>query len=135
MNVRPFLDTNIVIYAFQQGADPRTEIARDLLRDGGVISVHVLNEFASVARRKLRMTWQEVSESLSAVRLLCADPRPLTVAPHEAALNLSVRYGYDIYDSLVIASALEAGCEILYSEDMQNDQQIRDLTIRNPFSR
>ena len=52
---------------------------------------------------------------------------------HQAALAISERYGYRVYDALVIAAALEASCKILYSEDMQDSQEIEGLTIRNPF--
>lgn len=83
----PFLDTNVLVYAALQ-SDPRSDAARALLRDGGVISVQVLNEFANVARRKLRRPWPEVRQALAAVRALCPAPRPLTAATHEAALAL-----------------------------------------------
>ncbi len=129
----PFLDTNVLVYAALQ-PDPRSDAARALLRAGGVISVQVLNEFANVARRKLRRPWPEVRHALAAVRALCPAPQPLTVATHEAALALAERTGYAVYDALILASALEAGCDILCSEDLQDGQVINGhLTIRNPF--
>lgn len=79
------------------------------------------------------MTWDEVTDSLSAVRALCGSPLPITAATHEAGIEIARRYGYRIYDSLIIATALEASCGILYSEDMQNGQQIQGLAILNPF--
>ncbi len=121
----PFLDTNVLVYAALQ-PDPRSEAARTLLRAGGVISAQVLNEFANVARRKLR--------ALAAVRALCPAPRPITATTHEAALALAERTGYAFYDALILASALEAGCDTVCSEDMQDGQVIEGrLTIRNPF--
>ena len=129
----PFLDTNVLIYAALQ-PDPRSDAARALLRDGGVVSVQVLNEFANVARRKLRRSWPEVRQALAAVRALCPAPRPLTAATHEAALALAERTGYAVYDALILASALEAGCDIVCSEDLQDGQVVDGrLTIRNPF--
>ena len=129
----PFLDTNVLVYAALQ-PDPRSDAARALLRDGGVISVQVLNEFANVARRKLRRPWPEVLQALAAVRALCPAPWPLTVATHEAALALAERTGYALYDALILASALEAGCDTLFSEDLQDGQVIDGrLTVRNPF--
>jgi len=129
----PFLDTNVLVYAALQ-PDPRSDAARALLRSGGVISVQVLNEFANVARRKLRRPWPEVQRALAAVRTLCPPPRPITAATHEAALALAERTGYAIYDALILASALEAGCDTVCSEDMQDGQVIEErLTIRNPF--
>ena len=129
----PFFDTNVLVYAALQ-PDPRSDAARALLRGGGVVSVQVLNEFANVARRKLRRTWPEVQQALAAVRALCPAPRPITAATHEAALALAERTGYAVYDALILASALEAGCDTVFSEDMQDGQVIEGrLTIRNPF--
>ena len=129
--MNPFFDTNVLLYAVKP-ADPRAERARRLLADGGIISVQALNEFSNVARRKLGQPWGEINEKLGAVRALC-EVKPLTVATHERALALAERYGYQIYDALHLASALESGCSILYTEDMQHGQQIEGLTIRNPF--
>ena len=128
-----FLDSTVLIYAALQ-PDPRSKVAQDLLAQGGRISVQVLNEFANVARRKLRRPWPEVARALADIRALCPAPLPLTVATHEAALVLAARYGFAFYDALIIASALEAGCPSLLSEDMQDGQVIEErLTIRNPF--
>ncbi|MGE0394831.1 MAG: PIN domain-containing protein [Vicinamibacterales bacterium] len=135
MSDRPFLDTNILIYAI--GADPvRTPQAEALLRAGGVISVQVLNELAAVASRRLRMSWPEISEALTAVRALCPPPVAITVETHERALGLVADHGFHFYDALIIASALAADCGELYSEDMQDGRVVGDtLTIRNPFLR
>jgi len=129
---RAFFDTNVLIYAFAAG-DRRTEISEALLAGGGVVGVQTLNEFVAVAVRKLAMPWTEVLEALKAIRALCPSTVPVTIRTHEAALRLAGRYGYHIYDALVIAAALEASCVMLYSEDMRDGQQIEGLTIRNPF--
>ena len=131
---RPFLDTNILLYAALQ-PDPRSETARGLLARGGLVSVQVLNEFTAVARRKLRRPWPEVMQALAAIRTLCPAPRPLTVATHEAAIGLAERLGYTIDNALILASALEAGCDTLFSEDLQDGQVVEgQQTIRNPFA-
>ena len=131
---RAFFDTNVLIYALAKG-DLRSRKAEELLAKGGVLSVQVLNEFVSVARRKILMSWSEVTEALGAIRVLCPSPLPLTVDTHEAALKIAEEQGYGIYDSLVVATALEAGCETLYSEDLQDGQTINgQVTIRNPFA-
>lgn len=132
MSADAFFDTNILVYAFVQD-DVRTPIAEGLLAQGGVVSVQVLNEFATVARRKLDMPWSDVRQALSAIRTLCDVPLPVTLPLHEAALTLSERYGYRVFDCLILAAAQAAGCSIVYSEDMQNGQQIDAVTIRNPF--
>ena len=126
-----FFDTNVLLYAVRS-ADPRAERARHLLADGGIISVQALNEFTNVARRKLGRPWAEIKEKLGAVRTLC-EVKPLTVATHERALVLAERYGYQVYDALQLASAIESGCSILYTEDMHHGQRIEGLTILNPF--
>jgi predicted nucleic acid-binding protein len=134
MNDRVFFDTNVLVYVVGQ-KDERTALADALVADGGVVSVQVLNELVSVARRKLRMTWEEIDEALAAIRILCPSPVPLTIETHEAGLRIAAQYGYHIYDASVAAAALEAECTTLYSEDLQDGQVIDGrLTIRNPFA-
>jgi len=88
-----------------------------------------------VAHRKLKMSWQEVASALGAIRILCPSVAAMTAETHDAALRLAVRHGFHIYDALIVAAALEAGCATLYSEDMQSGQVIGGrLTIRNPFA-
>jgi predicted nucleic acid-binding protein len=129
---RAFFDTNVLIYAFAKD-DPRTEVAEALLARGGVLGVQTLNEFVAVAVRKLAMPWQDVLQALAEMRILCPSPRPITVETHDTAIRIAGQYRYHIYDSLVIAAALEASCSILYTEDMQDGQVIEGLTIHNPF--
>ncbi len=132
MSGKVFLDTTVILYAISAG-DPRAVKAESLLASGGKISVQVLNEFVAVARRKLNMPWREITETLEAIRALCGPPAPLTVEIHDAALRIAERYGYHIYDALILSAALDAGCGLLYSEDMQDGDKIDSLTIRNPF--
>ena len=135
MTGQVFLDTNILVYAALQ-PDPRSDTARGLLAQRGMISVQVLNEFAHVANRKLRRSWPEIVRALGAIRVLCPPPLPITAVTHEAALAIAGRTGYAIYDALIIASALEAGCATLLSEDLQDGQLIDGrLTVRNPFGK
>jgi predicted nucleic acid-binding protein len=133
MPAKVFFDTNVLIYAVAQD-HPRSRSAEELLASGGVLSVQILNEFASVARRKILMPWTDVMEALNAFRVLCPSPLPITIELHEAALKIAEKHGYNIYDALVVSAALEAGCTTLYSEDLQDGQTIDgQLTIRNPF--
>ena len=133
MSVKPFFDTNVLLYTLQ-AEDKRSEAARRLLADGGVISVQSLNEFVSVARRKLGMRWAEIHEAITAFESLCPSPHAITMKVHTKALQIAERYGYRIFDSLILATALEAACSTLYSEDLQDGQVIEGLTIRNPFA-
>lgn len=129
---RAFFDTNVLIYA-TSADDPRQQVALKVLLAGGRTSVQAFNEFVNVCRRKRRMQWSPILEALRFFRLLLGVPRPLQFATHIKALNLAAQRGYHIYDSLIIASALEAGCDVLYSEDLQDGQTVDGLTIRNPF--
>jgi predicted nucleic acid-binding protein len=127
-----FLDTNVLVYAFT--TDPRAAAAQALLEQGCVIGVQGLNEFANVARRKLGMTWEEVRGALSAIRVLCPSIVPLDIETHADALRVAERYGFAIFDALMIASAIRADCNTLWSEDMQHGQIIDErLRIANPF--
>jgi len=134
MNAKPFFDTNIILYAFRRD-DTRGQVAETLLAAGGALSVQVLNEFVAVARRKLEKSWEEIRSALDILRTFCPEPLPLTVETHERAVHIAERYGYSIFDSLIIAAALQTGATTLYSEDMQDGQTINGLTICNPFSR
>jgi predicted nucleic acid-binding protein len=133
MSGRAFFDTNILVYSI--GAqDPRGRRAEQLLSEGGVVSVQVLNEFTDVARRKIRMSWEEVRKALHVIQVFCPDPAPITMDTHERALIIAEIYGIRIYYALILACALGTKCTTLYSEDLQDGQVIeRKLTIRNPF--
>ena len=108
-------------------------MAQDLLAEGGTIGVQQLNEFVSVAQRKLRRPWKEIVSAITDIQIFCPDPKPITLATHKSALRISERYRYSIYDSLVIAAALASSCDVLYSEDLKDGQEIENLTIENPF--
>jgi predicted nucleic acid-binding protein len=134
MSDKAFFDTNVFVYAIIQD-DPRSDHAEELIARGGTVSVQVLSEFAAVARRKTKMPWVEIRLALDGIKTLCPDPLPITLDTHTEALAIAEKYGYRIYDALIVASALEARCTILYSEDMQDGQVIDGrLTIRNPFT-
>jgi predicted nucleic acid-binding protein len=127
-----FLDSNVLVYAFT--TDERATKALELLHTRPTISVQGLNEFANVARRKLDMDWQEVRDAVSALRVFCLTILPLDLATHDEALRIAERYGYSIFDALVIASALQANSETLWSEDMHHGMVVDGrLRIANPF--
>src|SRR5438477_12742125 len=103
MNDKPFFDTNVILYAFSQD-DTRGQVAETLLAAGGALSVQVLNEFVAVARRKLDKSWEEVRRALTYFASFVQSQR-LTVETHEAAVDITERYGYSIFYSLMIAAA------------------------------
>jgi predicted nucleic acid-binding protein len=129
--VTVFFDTNILIYTIT--ADARGGVARSRLGDGGVVSTQVLNELVRIARKKLRLDWLIVESALIEVRAALDDVRPVALSTHEFAVSLARRDGFDIYDALILAAAIEAGCETLYSEDFQHGRRFGDLTVVNPF--
>jgi len=130
-DAKPFFDTNVLLYLLS--ADTRkADQAENLLAGGGIISVQVLNEFAAVASRKLGMSWNEIRDALSPIRAIC-QIEPMSIETYDRALEIAERYGFSIYDATIIASALDAGCKTLHSEDFQDGQVIEQLTIRNPF--
>ncbi len=128
-----FLDTNLLVYA--QTTDPKSEIARQAIAEGGTISVQVLNEFANVLRRKLGLSWDEIAEALEDVKTALGPVRPIGLDTHNTAVELSRAHGFHIYDSLIVAAALEAECDQLLTEDLQAGRRIEGLAIVNPFAR
>jgi predicted nucleic acid-binding protein len=128
-----FFDTNVLLYLLS-GDTSKADRAEALIVVGGVISVQVLNEFASVASRKLGMSWAEIREVLGTIRAVCR-VEPISLETHDRGFALSERYGFSIYDSMILASALLAGCNLVFTEDLQDGQCIDGrLTVRNPFT-
>lgn len=129
---RPFFDTNVLVYAFVK-SDPRMPQAQKILSSGGVVSVQILNEFAAVMRRKLLLDVRAVRELIDEIMVHCPQPRSLTLDTHRVGMRLCQRYGFSIFDGTMIASAQEAGCSVLLTEDLHHDQIIEELRIVNPF--
>jgi predicted nucleic acid-binding protein len=127
-----FFDTNVLVY-LASGDAAKADRAEAIIAGGGSISVQVLNELANVARRKMQMSWDETHALLNTLRGLLT-VHPVTVETHEAGLRIAERYGLSIYDSMIAASALDAGCDTLWSEDMQHGMKLDEgLRIANPF--
>lgn len=127
-----FFDTNVLLYLLSQDAS-KADRAEAVLAFGGTISVQVLNEFASIGLRKFAMSFAEIREVLDIVRSLC-DVEALSVETHERGIAIGERYRFGVYDSMIIAAALLADCDVLLSEDLQHGQMIEgSLKIQNPF--
>ena len=127
-----FLDSNVLVYAFT--TDPRAARAQALLERGCAISVQGLNEFANVACRKLGKSWDEIRDALTAICTVCSNILPIDLETHAAALRLAERHGFAFFDGLMLASALQAGSDTLWSEDMQDGMRIDGkMRILNPF--
>ena len=131
-----FIDTNVFVYA----ADSKNPVKRAVVRDvisravvdgGGRITVQVLNEFSSVAYRKLGLTVAEIRNYLEMFRALPVLPVASDVT--EKGLDIMERYGLQFYDSLLLASASEIGCDEFISEDLNDGQIYCGMRAVNPF--
>lgn len=127
-----FFDTNVLVY-MGLSDETKAENSRQLLAEGGVVSVQVLNEYVSATRGKNRVPWPLVMIGLEGIRAGCRVV-PLTLATHELGLAYAEQYQFAIYDSMIVAAAVLAGCATLYSEDMHDGLVIDGLTIRNPYA-
>ena len=127
-----FLDTNVVLYLLDGGF--KADMAEALLARRPRISVQVLNEALVNCRRKAGMSWAETGEFLAGIRSLCL-VETLTVETHEIGSALAERYTLSVYDAMIVAAALIAGCTTLYSEDMHAGLLVEDqLRLVNPFT-
>jgi len=128
---RVFFDTNVLLYLLSAD-ECKADRAEALLAEGGVVSVQVLDEAASVCRRKLKRPWPEVRELLDAVKA-CCEVMPLALDTHQRALDLAERYQLSLYDALICAAAQNADAAVLYTEDLRDGLVLGGLRGRNPF--
>ncbi|WP_075223048.1 PIN domain-containing protein [Acuticoccus yangtzensis] len=127
-----FADTNVVLYLLDDG--PKAATAETVLARRPLVSVQVLNETLVNLRRKAGMDWDEAATFLAAIRTLCPVV-PLTAETHDLGRALAARHRLSVYDAMIAASALLAGCSTLYSEDMHPGLVIEgSLTLVNPFA-
>jgi predicted nucleic acid-binding protein len=139
MSVKYFIDTNIFVYSFDERMPAKKERSMALIQDGlktglGTISTQVIQEFLNVATQKFAVPMKPEDSRLYLRFVL----NPLCrVYPNlllfETCLDLHYETRYSLYDSLIIAAAIQAGCDILYSEDLQDGQEVRSIKIVNPF--
>ncbi len=134
-----FLDTNILAYGFDHTAPEKQEIAQQLLADAletrrGIISTQVVQEFISLALRKFAqpMSVAECREYLKTVLLPLCQYFP-SLSSYDRALLIVEETRFHFYDALILAAAMESGCNVLLTEDMQHGRKVQGLTILNPF--
>tara|TARA_B100001146_G_C16053592_1_gene378986 strand:+ start:294 stop:695 length:402 start_codon:yes stop_codon:yes gene_type:complete len=128
-----FFDTNILLYLLSDDG-AKADIAEGLLRDGGTVSVQVLNEIANVTQRKFRMSWSQTDEFLLMIREFVT-VEPLTSEIHDLGIALAQKHALSVYDAMIVAAGLLAGCDTVLSEDMQDGFRLSDrITISNPFA-
>ncbi|MGB6387140.1 MAG: PIN domain-containing protein [Terriglobales bacterium] len=139
MNAKSFLDTNIIVYAFGPSSPEKAKIAQRLITDGAadkraIISYQVVQEFINVALRGFRLAI--VRSDLESFVLTALFPMmAISSSPSLVieALRLHGESQLSWYDSLIVAAAIQGGCKVLYSEDMQHGRRFRDLVVQNPF--
>lgn len=132
MSDKVFLDTNIIIYSYSS-TEPQVVACRLIAEEESYISTQVLTELCNTTTKKLK---QPYTVAADAVRECCKNNNLFVNTDNtiEEATKIAERYGFSFYDSLIISAALSAGCNLLYSEDMQHDQMIeKKLKIINPF--
>lgn len=140
MNGKFFLDTNILIYSFDSKNPIKQQRAQHLIAQAlscqeGVISFQVVQEFLNAARRKFinPLSITDCQTYLTQVLMPLCQIYP-QLEFYKEALIIEERYKYSFYDSLILTAALQAHCQILYTEDLQTGQLIeRTLKIVNPF--
>ncbi len=139
MSAEYFIDTNIFIYQLEQQDDRKAELAKNLIQQGiaegtACISFQIVQECLNVIlhKAKIVLTEDETQKYLPSILAPLYQLQP-NIQTYSTALNLRSRYKYRFYDSLILATALEADCRTLYSEDLQHGQRIEQLTIKNPF--
>jgi predicted nucleic acid-binding protein len=127
-----FFDTSVLLYLLSKDS-AKADRVEQLLEARGTISVQVLNEFAAVALRKIKMSLNDVREILDTIRAVCK-VEPVTLTTHDLGLSINERYRFSLYDSMLVSAALIANVKDLYSEDLQHGQIIDNrLRILNPF--
>jgi predicted nucleic acid-binding protein len=128
-----FIDSNVLLYLTSSDSEKAAR-AEEIVLAGGIISVQVLSEVTNVCRRKMKLSWEETSEFLRQLQQLLPTIQPLQLSTHELRVAICERYQLSVYDGLIAAAALEAGCNILWSEDMHDGLLIDEkLRIVNPF--
>ena len=137
MRVKAFLDTNIIIYLYSEDDELKRNAARNTLDNNDcVTSIQVMNESSNVWFSKSKWSEEIIKEHLDNIEAVCDDVLPIYRETINTAISLKSRYNFSYFDSLMLASAIESGCKIIFTEDM-NDGQLIDGTLKivNPFNK
>lgn len=132
MHAKVFVDTNVILYLLSDDVSKKAR-SKQILSDRPVISLQVANEFTNVCIKKLKLTQDALTLSLKVIEKYAVFV-PFGLSTIHQAIVLQTRYKLQYYDSLIVATALENDCDILYSEDMQHGLVVDNrLKIINPF--
>lgn len=131
MKTKIFIDSNVLLYTLGQNA-LKAERAVSIVDASPCISVQVLNEFTNVARKKLKLDWSVIKIGLMNATANC-HVVSMTLETHQRAVEFAEINLLKIYDANIIAAAVLAGCDMLYTEDMNHGQRVGGVLIQNPF--
>ncbi|MCL2627136.1 MAG: PIN domain-containing protein [Oscillospiraceae bacterium] len=133
---RAFLDTNVLVYLHSEDDDKKRNVAQNLLDEYKcVTSLQTFNELSNVWFRKFNLDAVKIEEHLDNIELVCDNILSINRATINSALALKTRYNFSYYDSLMLASAIEGDCNVIFTEDMSSGQVISNsLLIKNPFN-
>lgn len=138
MTDRIFIDTNIIVYTLDSENIIKQEKAKVILdhfysNQNYIISTQVVQEFCNVAMKKIEPRVPEKMLSEFIATFPSRQIELINLNTIERALTVKIQYKYSFWDSLIIASAINAGCNILFTEDLKDHQIIDNLMIVNPF--
>jgi len=135
---KAFLDTNIIVYAYDRSAGKKHRLAADIMIElwesgRGVISTQVLQEFFVIATKKIPRPLKgnvvkEIINDLLTWEVVVNDGDSIL-----SAIDIHLKYKYSFWDSMIIDAALKGGATVLYSEDLSDGQTVKGVTIKNPF--
>ena len=131
--MKAFLDTNILVYLYYDDTDKQDKAIEILNTRDCHISTQVLSEFSNVSFKKYKFTAQKIKEEINEICEGCSLAL-VTRSTVRKALDIKERYRYSYYDCLILASAIESECGVLYSEDMSDGQRVETVSIQNPFT-
>jgi predicted nucleic acid-binding protein len=126
------VDTNILLYLHDKSDKRKRDIAKNILSDNPKIPAQVISEFLNVTRRQLVLSKVDIVAYCADLLKFC-DILPISCDTLNNAAALIQKYDFQIFDSVIVAASLDAGCSVLYSEDMQHGLVVNDMTILNPF--
>jgi len=136
MRDKVFLDTNILIYMYAKDDENKRKVAQQVLDDNICLtSIQVLNEISNVLCKKFLLSTMQILSILDNIETVCDDALPVQRETINTALRIKDRYGFSFFDCLMLASAIEGNCHVIFTEDMSDGQIINEtLKIVNPFT-
>ena len=133
MTTKIALDTNILVYLYDDSDERKRNISESLILDRPIIGSQVISEFLNVTKKLLKLPKNELMDKANKLFRVCeiVSMNQMTITK---AKDLIVKYDFQLFDSLIVASALQSDCTVLYSEDLHHNLLVENqLRIINPF--